>query len=79
VETAVNISKRLGEGVDLDKVKGKELGVTFSTIFTLEAEEVLYEQIDDIKKVSDFLESKVYEYNVETSGKLELVFFKEAI
>jgi hypothetical protein len=36
----------------------------------------MYEQIDDIKKVSDFLESKVYEYNVETSGKLELVFFK---
>lgn len=46
---------------------------------TLETDEVMYEQLDDIKKLTEFLESKMYEYNVETNGKLELVYFKEAI
>lgn len=35
VKSAVQISKRFGDGVDLDKVKDKELGVTFTTIMTL--------------------------------------------
>ena len=39
----------------------------------------MYEQVEEIKRVSEFLESKMYEYNISTSGKLELVFFKEAI
>lgn len=69
-KSAIAISKRFGEGVDGDKIKGKELGVTFTTITTLDTEEVMYEQVDEIKKITEFLESKMYEYNIETSGKL---------
>ena len=28
--------------------------------------------------MAEFLESKIYEYNVSSNGKLELAFFKEA-
>jgi dynein heavy chain, axonemal len=27
----------------------------------------------------EYLESKIYEYNLESTGKLELVFFKETV
>lgn len=63
-KSVIGISKRFGEGVDSDKVKGKEIGVTFTTIMTLDTEEKIYEQVDDLKKIIDFLESKMYEYNV---------------
>jgi len=33
----------------------------------------------DVKKVVEYLYSKIYEYNMESSGKLELVFFKETV
>ena len=46
---------------------------------TLDTDEKIYEEVDEVKKVVDFLESKMYEFNVETNGKLQLVFFKEAI
>ena len=32
------ISKRFGEGVDLDKVRKKELGVVFTTVTTIETD-----------------------------------------
>lgn len=37
-KSVISISKRFGEGVDSDKAKGKEIGVTFTTIMTLDTE-----------------------------------------
>lgn len=62
--TVTNVSKRFGEGVDLDKIKKKELGVVFTTALTQETDEIMYEQVDEMKRMLEFLESKMYEYNV---------------
>ena len=79
INTASSISKRFGEGIEKGKIASGDLGISFTTVMTLETEERVYEEVDDMKKIMEFFESKMYEYNVETNGKLELVFFKEAI
>ena len=76
MNTASSISRRFSEGVSTEKIKQGDLGITFTNILTLETDEKIYEQLEESKKLVDFLDSKMYEYNVETSGKLELVFFK---
>lgn len=48
-------------------------------MLSFETGEIVYESIDDMKKVVEYLEGKMYEYNLESSGKLELVFFKETV
>lgn len=51
-------------------------GINFTYILTAETGEKSYEFVEEFKKVLEYLEGKIYEYNVQMSGKLDLVFFK---
>lgn len=54
-KVATSISQRFGEGVSLDKIKRGDLGITFTSIMTLDTDEKIYEEIDEVKKIIDFL------------------------
>jgi dynein heavy chain, axonemal len=69
------VSKRYTEGIEPEKIKG----LHFTQLLSYETGDVAYEYVDDMKKVVDMLDGKMYEYNLESSGKLELVFFKETV
>lgn len=60
------MSKRFTEGLEQDKLKNRY----FTKLLSSETGEPSYEFIDDLKKVVDYLESKIYEYNLESTGKL---------
>jgi dynein heavy chain, axonemal len=45
----------------------------------LDSENVLYELLENKKKLLDRLETKLFDYNFNASNKLELVFFDDAV
>ena len=64
---------------DLNLFSGKSQ-VIFSILLRLDAEDVLYEEILDKKKLFKTLEDKLIDYNIScSSNKMELVFFEDAI
>lgn len=50
------MSKRFTEGVEADKIKSKY----FTKILSCDTDEPAYEYLDDLKKVVEYLESKIY-------------------
>ena len=66
------VSKRFTEGIEADRMRSRH----FTKMLSSETGEAAYEHVEELKKVVEYLESKIYDYNLESSGKLELVFFK---
>lgn len=60
------VSKRYSEGVDSEKIRK----LHFTKILSFQTGEPAYEYIDQLKKVVEYLESKIYQYNLQSSGKL---------
>ena len=52
VHNASMISQRFGEGISKDKIKKGDLGVAFTNILSYETDEPIYEEIDDVKKIT---------------------------
>ena len=76
VKAIEQLSKRYTEGIDKQKFLNGGNGINFTYILTAETGEKSYEFVEEFKKVLEYLEGKIYEYNVQMSGKLDLVFFK---
>lgn len=65
---------------DIDLYSGKTQ-VIFSVLLRVDQEDVLYEEITDKNKLFKTLEEKLTDYNIScsSSGKMDLVFFDDAI
>ncbi len=50
------MSKRYCEGLDAERFRG----VTFTKMLSAETGEAVYEQVEEPKKIIDYLESKMY-------------------
>ena len=61
-----------------DIFEGKGL-IIFSMLLRLDAEDKLYEEIQDKNKLFKMLEDKLADYNLSCTNVMDLVFFDDAI
>ena len=53
--------------------------IIFSMLLRLDAEDKLYEEIQDKNKLFKMLEDKLVDYNISSTSHMDLVFFDDAI